>query len=1006
MIKNLQYLHIIVFTLSILVLAGLTCEASAHPVIIDSSPKQFQSLDSAPSEASIFFSEPIVLKFSQISVLDSGGDRVDRGTPSNVNGDLASLSIPLNENLTSGTYTVVTKVLSAVDGHVVDSSVVFNIGKGGVTFDQGNITSKNVLDLLSIENALANIFGYVGHVVLIGAPLIFLWITIPIRNFKWILETLKLDIFTVKRKLLILSIISALLVIFSIILLMFFQAISIGGTIGDVISTEFGTMVLVRLILSTILLVSLVFLYRKNKKQSDLNTRNIAYIMIFGLILLFTHSLISHAAALDNFVPILVDYFHIILASIWIGGLIFLGFILVPTLSCSSIKVEELKVKLISIIIPRFSRIILPTIALTIITGPSLLYSLENNFPIILSSLYGKILICKLILASIMIALGSYHQFVTQKKINTVLVKTVGGVDPIPVNSLILNKFSSSLKIESCIGILLLFTVSLMANMVLPSGEFSSLQLSNYDENIYNTRSPVQDSNIFSTTLYSNDQKISITLDPARLGENKISASFAASDGKIDTNIEAATVRLVQLEKGIGPIQVEMNKDSNGVFSGNIPFSTLGLWNVELQGKTSKTGIPNTVSSFNINIKPKLNDLKFNVTEYKFPVDTLPLYPVYHPQSNSIWVGDTKPGSGQLWEFHLDTKTFTKHRINGTNLITLSVFDPHDNNILWFIDPTSNMIGKYDIVTRQYTNIEIPEEGIISGIAIDDNQNLWLSNIENNSILKYDLKNNKFESLIIPTNDSRPLSLLFDQDNENIWFVESAGKIGKIDTRTNNITEYANDISSDGKVMSEPTFLFLDPLTSNLFISDHKDNTVLHFNSFLETFTKYKLTDINGLAFGIASDKYDNLWIAQHVSDTLAVLEPETGETMNINIPKKGSFVQYVISDSDGEIWFAEQRGNALGKITTTFNPSNIQSTTDVKTLSIKSDKNKDKTLTNIFGIDISKVRFGDVFGPLIVIGLILTTLLFIKNEKRLRDSLLEMDRYQDITNKLRKSEK
>ena len=121
MIKNLQYLHIIVFTLSILVLAGFTCEASAHPVITDSNPKQFQSLDSAPNDASVFFSEPIVLKFSQISVLDSGGNRVDRGTASNVKDDLASLSISLNENLTSGTYTVVTKVLSAVDGHVVDS---------------------------------------------------------------------------------------------------------------------------------------------------------------------------------------------------------------------------------------------------------------------------------------------------------------------------------------------------------------------------------------------------------------------------------------------------------------------------------------------------------------------------------------------------------------------------------------------------------------------------------------------------------------------------------------------------------------------------------------------------------------------------------------------------------------------------------------------------------------------------------------------------------------------
>ena len=47
----------------------------------------------------------------------------------------------------------------------------------------------------------------------------------------------------------------------------------------------------------------------------------------------------------------------------------------------------------------------------------------------------------------------------------------------------------------------------------------------------------------------------------------------------------------------------------------------------------------------------------------------------------------------------------------------------------------------------------------------------------------------------------------------------------------------------------------------------------------------------------MALDVYGNLWVAQHVSDTLAVLDPETGETTNIDIPTSSSFVQYLITD-------------------------------------------------------------------------------------------------------------
>src|SRR5215210_6654346 len=94
----------------------------AHPVVIDSSPKQFQSLEESPDKVIVFFSEAIVLQYSQISVIDSEGNRVDDGKAENYNGDPSTITTNIKEDdLTDGTYTINTKVLSAVDGHVVDN---------------------------------------------------------------------------------------------------------------------------------------------------------------------------------------------------------------------------------------------------------------------------------------------------------------------------------------------------------------------------------------------------------------------------------------------------------------------------------------------------------------------------------------------------------------------------------------------------------------------------------------------------------------------------------------------------------------------------------------------------------------------------------------------------------------------------------------------------------------------------------------------------------------------
>ena len=79
-----------IFLFASLIISFLLCSSSyftslayGHPIVTDSNPKQFQSLYTAPDKAIVYFSEPIVLQYSQISVIDSEGNRVEDGKAEN-----------------------------------------------------------------------------------------------------------------------------------------------------------------------------------------------------------------------------------------------------------------------------------------------------------------------------------------------------------------------------------------------------------------------------------------------------------------------------------------------------------------------------------------------------------------------------------------------------------------------------------------------------------------------------------------------------------------------------------------------------------------------------------------------------------------------------------------------------------------------------------------------------------------------------------------------------------
>ncbi len=950
-------------------------QSFAHPIIVDSSPTAFQSTPSSPGEVNVFFNEPIELGYSTMQVLGPDGSSVDMGDPHNVEGDTASLGVSLQPDLPEGQYTVSTNVLSAVDGHVVGETFVFGVGTPVQQLGPGEQQQR---DILSPEESASRFPGMVGQVIVVGAAFATLWLWKPLAKVPWLSNAISKTRVSIDKNMMRLIIIGTGLVLASGVAMIVVQAISINAGIPEAIATNFGNVWLTRMLQSSILMAIVVAVYRKvTKSNASASKAEMYAILILGLAVLITSSLIAHAAATSQLGPLLLDFFHNAAASIWIGGLILLGFVAVPKIL--SIVDEITKSAALSILIPRFSTVVVTVIGIAVITGPVLLFALESgSLSLTLASVYGQALVIKLALAGAMVAMGTYSQFVVQKKAVAVIV---GGRSAKSLNMQSLRNYDKILKVEAALGIALLLMVSVMANSALPSGQFPTYGQGQLDgPTAFAEEAPIRTD--YMRTLYTEEGTIKLTISPFAVGQNTFKLSFFEPDGSNAAGIESATIKLTQVERGIGPITVETEEqsDNNNVFSADAAFSLPGLWYIEIEGVNTQGS--NMLASLDTNVKPTVSNLQFDTTLYNTSVNSLPLYPIFDAERQSIWVGDSMPGSGMIWQLDTATGNYTIHRVNAT-LITQSVLT--SDGSLWYVDPlgteNNGVLGFYNPSDNSSRRFVIPEEGVPTGIAIDGNGSLWMPVIVTNGddkVVKFEPSTEMFSAYNIPTPDAIPAGIASDRMG-NIWFAEAgANSIAKIDTTTGNITEYMPESSL--QTLNEPTAIFPDPDSYDIYVSEHSGHTITVFNSLLGTFRQYPSVNEEGLPFGMAMDSYGNLWFAQHEIDTLGVIDPRTGEGTEANIPIAGSFVQWIASDDEGRIWFAAQRGSALGSISTMAGPASTQIINEEE----QQQQNGTSGLTTTPFQQIG-FSFVDVAGPGIAAGIVLSALAFAKNAINLK---------------------
>lgn len=910
--------------LVLIIFSSLTIPfASAHPFTLETIPSLESNVSVGITEVIVYFSEPVEIDFSTLKVIDSNGNQIDNKDTKYYQGEesLIVTTPPLEE----GVYTVSTKVLSKVDGHLVPNAFLFAVGD--VVINDIDILGKeSPTDLVFLPEAGARYPGLVGQTIVLGAIIasLLIWGT---QNKQLIREEVsKIESFH-HGKFMSITGIGLILVFISDILMIAVQSIRIESSPLDAIQTTFGNTWLIRMAL-TIILLGIWFALDRKKVLSK---RNQIPILVATLALIGTSSLIGHGAASGETAAVVLDYVHNLVAGIWIGGIIYFVFILLPTFS--QLK-ENNREKMSLLLIPKFSIAFIIAIGVVIITGPTLMWFLESDVGVITESVYGQLIILKIAIAAIMVGLGGLLQLKVQK---TAEKNYKSG--KISVHK----KLKRSLKVEATLGIILLGVVALLTNGALPAGEIQKVDA---QESFFGLQ----------TIEYSENARFGIEILPFASGQNTILVKVSDFENKPLHDYDQLKVKISNPSKNISPIIVPMEiirEDENYpiVYQGELTFGFSGDWEMVIEAQ--RTENVNEEKIINLVVKPRLGDIKTQIIEYQLPEEAKPLFPLYDGK-NSIWISD--PSAPRLWEFSLDTNEFSSYSFDG-NTTTFLTKD-HSGKI-WFTDTPRNQIGFIDPETKQITTKTIPKlDPVISDntpifLLADYDGNIWITIVNKDRILKYIPDLDKFEEIVLPDKQSLPFALAIDEEGK-IWFsTTGAGKIGYIEPDTNKITQFTNN-----EPLQSPEFLIFDK-NGDLWIAEHTGLAITKFNPVLETFEKIVVPDKDALPFGMTFDRYGNIWFAQHTVDKIGVFDPDNSNLLEIPVPTETSFVQFMTSDGNGNVWFVEQQSNKIAIVKITEIPVSA---------------------AQISPPNDFQLKYTEIASPLIALGILATSLFFVKS--------------------------
>ncbi|WP_148449254.1 copper resistance protein CopC [Paenibacillus tuaregi] len=505
----------------------------AHAYIVKSTPAANEALDQSPDTVTIVFNEAIEKVFHSLTVTNTAGERVDLDNSHIDDNNPARLDAGLKKNLPDGIYTVSWRVVSA-DGHAISGVIPFIVGSGGTAPVQEADSGAKALP--GLDQTLIRWLQYTGLSLYLGTLFFHLFL-LPKAKRK---ESYNLGRSQAA------IIVSFVLTFLGVVLSLPLQAkLDAGVTWSEVWSnnvlgealrySSFGSIWWTQVLL---LLVLAGLTYALIPKWSQGEKPVFAGLALGTILCMFVaKAFMGHAAAAElESVAIGADFIHLAAASLWLGGLLALAFLL-PAYGAGEPDTAARK-QLYWGTIRRFSVTGAVCVLLVLGTG---LYGIKIYTPTLSSlftSIYGQVLLAKIVLFIVMLVFA-LTGFLRGRRMN--------------------RELGPAVWIEFSAGIVTLVLAAILSNLPTALSNPGPVHLED------KTRS---------------GHTVMIDISPNIMGKNEFKVTVQDPDGKPVNGIEATSLKLTSLEMEMGTLEINMPGNTSPVIKDDL-ITMAGRWQIK-----------------------------------------------------------------------------------------------------------------------------------------------------------------------------------------------------------------------------------------------------------------------------------------------------------------------------------------------------------------------------------------------------------------------------------------
>jgi copper transport protein len=515
--------------------------ASAHALLVRSTPAANAVLAQPPVQVEIFFSEPLEGQLSSIRVFDSNNLSVDAGDVRVDPADPTRMTVTLH-SITDGVYTVSWKVVSSIDGHQTTGSFPFAVGNANA--EAVSAIQQRSTFRLPFSTLFSKFLMLVSLAVLLGQRLFTALVWEPaIRTNISVTKPLIWETFYR------LGLIGILISTGVGILAQGGQ--STGSELAApwnpelgriLIETRLGVIWLGRLALA---MLAVWLAGRNESRWRDWSS------FAVNLVLLFTVTLTSHAATEPRpLLPMLGDWLHLLGMAFWLGGLVYF-FTAVRRLHSLE---GGLRTQLTSFLAGRFSVNAILFVGLIGLTGFYSAYLRVGSWNGLLTSLYGHTLLVKQVFVAGLLAIAATNLLVISPQLKRDRLQGIS-------DSHMVTRFGRLLILELLFAGLLLASVSFLT--YIPPAKLAA---------------PTSD---LTDSTEVDDLRVGVTISPGRIGQNTFVLQLS-SNGEPLHSAKEVLLRFTPDQANISPSELELISQGHGTFSAKGTYlSVPGTWQVQ-----------------------------------------------------------------------------------------------------------------------------------------------------------------------------------------------------------------------------------------------------------------------------------------------------------------------------------------------------------------------------------------------------------------------------------------